>query len=231
MNKILVFIAIILAVILIIIKNTNIHEKSKFNSKMIKKILKKYKPSYFIYVKKKDYRLYIMDHIGRVVRSFDIAIGRKKDFARKIYKNDNGTPEGLYRVKEILSLAAGTNTYSYKRLKSMNTVYFKASEGHYLWGNPHKDAGQKAYGPRFFRLNYPNRQDIKDHHALVKKGRIPKNENGTFPGLGGGIGIHGTNDPPSIRHMISSGCIRMLNSELVLLDDYLKVGSPVYIEK
>ena len=52
----------------------------------------------------------------------------------------------------------------------MNTVYFKASEGHYLWGFPKKDAGIKAYGPRFYRINYPNKEDKLNYEKMKNKG-------------------------------------------------------------
>jgi len=208
-----------------------IMKKNFIKGNIVNKIIKIYEPHYFIYVKKKNFKLYIIDMTGKIVDEFKIAIGKKKKFERKLYQYDNGTPEGLYFVTEILSISAPTNTYSYKKMKIMNSVYFKASEGYHLWGNPDKDLGSQAYGPRFFRLNYPNEDDLKRYSMLKDKGKIPKDKEGNFRGTGGGIGIHGTNDPPSIGHRISSGCIRMHNKDVTKLDKYLKIGSPVYIEK
>lgn len=39
------------------------------------------------------------------------------------------------------------------------------------------------------------------------------------------------NDPLSIVHSISSGCVGMLNKDVVMLDNYISIGTVVYIEK
>ncbi len=41
--------------------------------------------------------------------------------------------------------------------------------------------------------------------------------------------IHGTNEPDTIGHAVSSGCIRMLNDDVVDLYDRVKVGAPVNV--
>ena len=41
--------------------------------------------------------------------------------------------------------------------------------------------------------------------------------------------IHGTNEPHTIGHAVSSGCIRMLNSDVVDLYNRVKVGTPVVV--
>ena len=45
-----------------------------------------------------------------------------------------------------------------------------------------------------------------------------------------GIGIHGTNDPDSIGTMVSEGCIRMRNQELVELKQFVGIDMKVVIE-
>ena len=42
-------------------------------------------------------------------------------------------------------------------------------------------------------------------------------------------GIHGTNRPESIGHMVSNGCIRLHNEHVEMLFDYTPFGTPVYI--
>ena len=42
--------------------------------------------------------------------------------------------------------------------------------------------------------------------------------------------IHGTNAPQTIGHAMSSGCIRMLNSEVIDLYDRVRVGTKVIVE-
>ena len=41
--------------------------------------------------------------------------------------------------------------------------------------------------------------------------------------------IHGTNEPHTIGQAVSSGCIRMLNEDVVDLYDRVKVGTSVIV--
>ncbi len=47
--------------------------------------------------------------------------------------------------------------------------------------------------------------------------------------LGDGYGIHGTNEPSSIGHAASHGCVRLRNEDVEKLYDMVAVGTPVYI--
>jgi hypothetical protein len=47
--------------------------------------------------------------------------------------------------------------------------------------------------------------------------------------LGGIIGLHGTNDPSSIGHNASHGCIRMRNPDILKLEKILPLGTPIAI--
>ncbi|MDR0269190.1 L,D-transpeptidase [Paenibacillus sp.] len=42
-------------------------------------------------------------------------------------------------------------------------------------------------------------------------------------------GIHGTNNPSSIGHQVSHGCIRMFNEDVLDLSSYVPVGTRVTI--
>ena len=112
----------------------------------------------------------------------------------------------------------------------MNNIYWYAKDGHPRWNKPKQDLGTNAYGFGFFLLNYPNETDKKKYTEAFRNNLIPKGLNGQYLGLGGGIGIHGTNDPDSIGHPASNGCIRLLNEDLQAIADYLDLGSYVYIE-
>lgn len=46
----------------------------------------------------------------------------------------------------------------------------------------------------------------------------------------GGYGIHGTNQPWSIGHFISHGCIRLRNEDVEELFEWIPVGTPVTIQ-
>lgn len=47
--------------------------------------------------------------------------------------------------------------------------------------------------------------------------------------LGDGYGIHGTDEPESIGHSVSHGCVRLRNPDVETLYDMVSVGTPVYI--
>jgi lipoprotein-anchoring transpeptidase ErfK/SrfK len=42
-------------------------------------------------------------------------------------------------------------------------------------------------------------------------------------------GIHGTNNPASIGHIVSHGCIRMYNRDVIELSQLVPLGTPVTI--
>lgn len=43
--------------------------------------------------------------------------------------------------------------------------------------------------------------------------------------------IHGSNEPDTIGHAVSSGCIRMTNQDVIDLYNRVKVGSPVVVQR
>jgi len=47
--------------------------------------------------------------------------------------------------------------------------------------------------------------------------------------MGNGYAIHGTNQPQSIGHAVSHGCVRVLNEDIDRLYAMVPVGTPVYI--
>jgi lipoprotein-anchoring transpeptidase ErfK/SrfK len=47
--------------------------------------------------------------------------------------------------------------------------------------------------------------------------------------MGNGYAIHGTNQPQSIGHAVSHGCVRVLNEDIDRLYATVPVGTPVYI--
>jgi L,D-transpeptidase-like protein len=83
--------------------------------------------------------------------------------------------------------------------------------------------------------------DAKEGHEIVAGGNIVIPPFGTnqrkYLGvlgthrldLGDGYGIHGTDDPSSIGHSVSHGCVRLRNEDIAKLYDMVEVGTPVYI--
>jgi hypothetical protein len=47
--------------------------------------------------------------------------------------------------------------------------------------------------------------------------------------IGNGYAIHGTNDPASIGHAVSHGCVRLRNEDIATLYRMVPLGTPVYI--
>ena len=43
----------------------------------------------------------------------------------KLYQGDDRTPEGIYEINELLSMDAGKDSESYRKLLNMNKVFLK----------------------------------------------------------------------------------------------------------
>jgi lipoprotein-anchoring transpeptidase ErfK/SrfK len=73
-----------------------------------------------------------------------------------------------------------------------------------------------------------------DHPGLpnVIKGGSPRNPMGVaaMSIAGGEYAIHGTNQPGSIGHFVSYGCIRMFNEDIKDLYDRVSVGTEVIVQ-
>jgi len=183
---------------------------------------------YVIYINKTNFLLEVYNRKAAAVASFPIAFGSNPDRKPKLFEGDNRTPEGVYYINEILSMDVDKKTDSYSKLKNLNKVYFSARNGHCRFGEPGVDLGDNVYGPRYFGLNYPNREDRARYRNAQKEGTI-KPVNGKMPGIGYGIAIHGNNDEKSIGHLSSNGCIRMFNRDVIECEQYIQLGTPVII--
>jgi murein L,D-transpeptidase YafK len=181
-----------------------------------------------IVITKKDFNLSVYDMNLKRVASYKIGYGSNPDMKAKLHQGDNRTPEGFYRINEILSMDAEKGTLSYKKLKSMNELYFSSKAGYHKFGDTDTDLGDNVYGPRFFSIDYPNMEDKEKYSEELEKGGIPLVK-GAPAGIGYGIGIHGNNDEDSIGNLCSSGCIRMFNRDIVEMDRFIEVGTPVLI--
>jgi len=176
---------------------------------------------YAILVDKRDFSLKVYGRDLRVAAAYRIGYGSNGDMKAKLYEGDNRTPEGVYSVNEILSMDAGHETDSYRKIMAMNRIYFRSSAGYRRYGNPGEDLGENAYGPRYFGIDYPNENDRERYGRALAEGKIPSMK-GRTAGIGYGIAVHGNNDEESIGHLCSSGCIRMYNRDIVELKSMLK---------
>ena len=95
-------------------------------------------------------------------------------------------------------------------------------------------SGKRAHQrwSRFMLLNYPNALDRKRYRAAMRSGTVPL-VNGFDPGLGGEIGIHGTDRvDANVRGVDwTLGCVSMFNDHVRDLYDRVPVGTPVLIRR
>jgi murein L,D-transpeptidase YafK len=194
----------------------------------VKKAFRDFRGKYVLYVSKRDFCLYVYGRRGRIIAKYKVGYGLNPDRKPKLYENDRRTPEGEYRIVEILSMSADKRSGSYKKLKTLNDTYLRAEDGYYKFGRPNVDTGKNAYGPRLFWLDYPNRRDRDKYTRAVKSGIVPL-KNGSVVDIGYGITIHGNNDPPSVGQLSTAGCIILYNRDVVDLAKYIRLGTPVII--
>lgn len=194
----------------------------------LKKVFSSYRGGYAIVITKKTFTLEVYNSAYEKVNSYKIGFAHNPDMKPKLYEGDNRTPEGIYEINEILSMDAGKESESYRKILNMNKVFFKKSKGYHKYGDPESDLGDNAYGPRYFGINYPNQADIDNYRKALDKGEVPA-VNGKPADIGYGIAIHGNNDEGSIGHLCSSGCIRMYNRDVVDLEKYIMLTTPVII--
>lgn len=93
----------------------------------------------------------------------------------------------------------------------------------------HKD--RHSRWSRFMRIDYPNEHDRVQYWKNLETGKIPKQQDG-YPGLGGAIGLHGT-DKEAFNHAKINwtlGCISLLNADVQELYSLVSVGTLVYIK-
>lgn len=85
---------------------------------------------------------------------------------------------------------------------------------------------------RFMLLSYPNDDDRSRYAMALSEGRVPIID-GRPPGIGGAVGIHGTDrEDSNVRgDDWTFGCVSLLNQHVAELYDLIPIGTPVLIEK
>jgi murein L,D-transpeptidase YafK len=85
---------------------------------------------------------------------------------------------------------------------------------------------------RFMLLSYPNDTDRARYVEALAEGRVPVID-GRPPGLGGEVGIHGTDrTEANVRGVDWTwGCISLLNEHIRELYDIVPIGTPVLIKE
>lgn len=85
---------------------------------------------------------------------------------------------------------------------------------------------------RFMLLSYPNDEDRSRYAMALNEGRVPIID-GHAPGIGGAVGIHGTDrEDSNVRgDDWTFGCVSLLNQHIAELYDLIPIGTPVLIVK
>lgn len=83
---------------------------------------------------------------------------------------------------------------------------------------------------RFMLLSYPNAQDRDRYAMALSEGRVPIID-GHAPGIGGAVGIHGTDrEDSNVRgDDWTWGCVSLMNQHIAELYDLIPIGTPVLI--
>jgi murein L,D-transpeptidase YafK len=83
----------------------------------------------------------------------------------------------------------------------------------------------------FFLLDYPNAEDARRYQVAMSSGDIPV-RGGAHAGIGGAVGIHGTDKPWLNRTGVdwTWGCISVDNDAIRELESLVHVGTPVLIQ-
>ena len=117
---------------------------SNFREEAIVNAFKNFNGDYILYIRKNNFKLYIFNRDQKLVSDYKIGYGLNPDKGPKLHEGDKRTPEGLYRIVEILSIDADKNSNTYKKLEKMNRYYFQAKDGHYKFGKFNEDLGDNA---------------------------------------------------------------------------------------
>ncbi len=86
---------------------------------------------------------------------------------------------------------------------------------------------------RFMLIDYPSEEDYRRYRQrLTSSGEIPGRKNGG-PGLGGAVGIHGSDREAFNRAKINwtLGCVSLLNSDMKEFERMVSLGTLVYIHE
>jgi murein L,D-transpeptidase YafK len=144
-------------------------------------------------------------------------IVRKRERSLTLYDHGGAQIE-VYPI--VLGMAPyGAKTYQ-GDLRTPEGVYrISGKRAHERWS-------------RFMLLSYPNANDYVRYRTAMGTGSVPVID-GFDPGLGGEVGIHGTDRPDAnIRGVDwTLGCVSMFNDHVRELYDRVPVGTPVLIEE
>jgi murein L,D-transpeptidase YafK len=85
---------------------------------------------------------------------------------------------------------------------------------------------------RFLLLDYPNLRDLHRYWLAMEAGAIPRRGDDSYAGVGGAVGIHGTDKPGLNDRGVdwTWGCISLQNADVDELASMVPIGTLVLIE-
>jgi murein L,D-transpeptidase YafK len=128
-----------------------------------------------------------------------------------------------------------------ERIRSFPAVFGRAGDGSKVYeGDLRTPTGfyeiidkrpHERWG-HFLLLDYPNLRDLHGYRLAMEAGDVPRRGRG-YAGVGGAIGIHGTDRPALNEDGIdwTLGCISLGNGDVEDLAALVHLGTPVLIEE
>lgn len=141
---------------------------------------------------------------------------RKRERTLTLYRN--AAEQKVYPI--VLGIASlGPKTYRGDLRTPEGVYHISMKRTHERW-------------ERFMLLSYPNQTDRARYASALAEGRVPIID-GRPPGLGGDVGIHGTDRAAANVRGVdwTWGCISLLNEHVRELYDIVPLGAPVLIEE
>jgi murein L,D-transpeptidase YafK len=162
---------------------------------------------YVIEIVKSKKKLYLKKG-DKVCKEYNVAVG-KGGSPDKLYRGDNRTPEGVYRIRKF--------NYNSRFVLFMGLDY------------PNKEDAEN--GLRYGLISFNDYLKIKNN---IENDEMPPQNTE----LGGQIGIHGMNPNLSAEEKYlyhdanwTNGCIALENTDILDLYRYCTVGTKVVIKK
>lgn len=132
------------------------------------------------------------------------------------------------------------NLYQYGRLTRSYPAVFGRKSGKKMYEGDQRtptglymiiDKDHHRRWSRFMLLDYPTEHDVRRYWQNIAAGAVPKRGDG-YAGIGGAIGIHGTDRERFNRVGINwtLGCISLFNADVKELYNFVSVGTLVYIK-
>jgi murein L,D-transpeptidase YafK len=137
-------------------------------------------------------------------------------------------------VRKLTVLSDGVTMYEFPVVMGPMSIGPKRFEGDLRTPEGMYRVVGKRPHPRwryFIALDYPNDEDVAAYANAIASGDIPLEDNGEFPGLGGAVGIHGSDHPDfqAEGRDWTRGCVALQSKDVEVVYSMVAAGTPVLI--